>query len=40
MGISQNQIKELLGDKGKIVIFEIGCADGVDTKRFLNTDAL
>lgn len=36
MAISQEQIKELVGD-GDVVIFEIGCADGVDTKRFLNT---
>lgn len=37
MGISQDQIKELLGDREQITVFEIGCADGVDTKRFLNT---
>lgn len=37
MGISQDQIKELIGEKEQITIFEIGCADGVDTKRFLNT---
>ena len=37
MGISQDQIKELLGERETITIFEIGAADGVDTKRFLNT---
>lgn len=37
MAITQEQIKELIGEKENITIFEIGCADGVDTKRFLNT---
>ena len=48
MGISQSEIKNLIGDKPaqktpdnlsneeKIVILEIGCADGSDTKKFLN----
>lgn len=36
MGISHDQIKELLGEREQITIFEIGCADGVDTKRFLS----
>ncbi len=30
MGISQDQIKELLGEKDTITIFEIGSADGGD----------
>lgn len=37
MGISHDQIKNLVGKKEEIVIFEIGCADGVDTKKILNT---
>jgi FkbM family methyltransferase len=37
MGISQEQIKELIGEKEDIVIFEVGCADGTDTKKFLST---
>jgi FkbM family methyltransferase len=37
MGISHDQIKELIGDRENITVFEVGCADGVDTKRFLNT---
>ena len=37
MGISQSQIKDLIGDKENIVIFEVGCADGRDSKTFLNT---
>ena len=37
MGISQEEIKSLIGDKDEITIFEIGCADGGDTKKFLNT---
>lgn len=37
MGISQEQIKELIGEKQDIVIFEVGCADGTDTKKFLST---
>lgn len=37
MGILQDQIKNLIGDKENITIFEVGCADGVDTKKFLNT---
>ncbi len=35
--MSQEQIKQLIGNKENITIFEIGCADGVDTKKFLNT---
>lgn len=37
MAISHDQIKDLMGDRETITIFEIGCADGADTKRFLNT---
>ena len=37
MGLSQYAIRELIGEKDNITIFEIGCADGGDTKRFLNT---
>lgn len=37
MAITQDQIKSLLGEKDSITIFEIGCADGADTKRFLST---
>lgn len=37
MGISHQQIKDLIGTKENITIFEIGCADGRDSKRFLNT---
>lgn len=35
MGISVDQIKKLIGEKDEIVIFEVGCADGRDTKQFL-----
>ena len=31
MGISQEEIKNLIGNKDEITIFEIGCADGGDT---------
>ena len=37
MGMPPDQIKNLLGERGEVVIFEIGCADGGDTKRFLNS---
>lgn len=37
MGITHTQIKDLIGTKEDIVIFEIGCADGRDSKKFLNT---
>ena len=37
MAMSQEEIKQLIGNKENITIFEIGCADGVDTKKFLNT---
>ena len=37
MGLSQYAIRELIGEKDNITIFERGCADGGDTKRFLNT---
>jgi predicted O-methyltransferase YrrM len=37
MGISHEQIKKLIGEKKEITIFEIGCADGRDTRTFLNT---
>jgi len=37
MSIRHDQIKKLIGEKDKIVIFEIGCADGRDTRTFLNT---
>lgn len=37
MGIGKDEIKKLIGEKEKIVIFEIGCADGVDSKDFLTT---
>ena len=36
-GITHNQIKNLMAGRDKITIFEIGCADGRDTKKFLNT---
>jgi len=35
MGISIEGIKQLVGDRDQIVIFEVGCADGTDTKQFL-----
>jgi FkbM family methyltransferase len=37
MGMNQQEIKNLIGQKDEIVIFEVGCADGLDTKKFLNT---
>ena len=37
MGMTPDQIKNLLGEREEVVIFEIGCADGGDTKRFLNS---
>jgi FkbM family methyltransferase len=37
MGISHEQIKKLIGEKDEVVIFEIGCADGRDTRKFLQT---
>lgn len=37
MGISHEEIKKLIGKKEEIVIFEIGCADGRDTRKFLQT---
>jgi len=36
MGISIDKIHELVGNKDQIVIFEVGCADGTDTKQFLS----
>lgn len=36
MGISIDEIKSLIGEKEEIVIFEVGCADGRDTRQFLN----
>jgi FkbM family methyltransferase len=36
MSLRPHQIKELLGERDEILIFEIGCADGRDTKQFLN----
>ena len=35
MGISVDEIKSLIGEKEEIVIFEVGCADGRDTRQFL-----
>jgi FkbM family methyltransferase len=37
MSITHEQIKKLIGEKDEIVIFEIGCADGRDTRNFLRT---
>lgn len=37
MGISQEHIRDLMGGRDEVVIFEVGCADGLDTKKFLNT---
>ena len=37
MGISQDQIKSLVGDQEEIVVFEVVEADGLDTKKFLST---
>lgn len=36
-GIEHRQIKNLMSGRENIIIFEIGCADGRDTKKFLNT---
>ena len=36
MGITIEGIKELVGNRDQIVIFEVGCADGTDTKQFLS----
>jgi len=36
MGISIDEIKSLIGEKEEIIIFEVGCADGRDTRQFLN----
>ena len=30
MGISQEHIRDLVGGKDEVVIFEVGCADGGD----------
>ena len=37
MGLNPQQIKDLLGERKEITIFEVGCADGRDTKQFLRT---
>jgi FkbM family methyltransferase len=37
MAITHDQIKKLVGEKEEVVIFEIGCADGRDTRKFLQT---
>jgi len=37
MAITHDQIKQLIEEKEEVVIFEIGCADGRDTRNFLNT---
>lgn len=36
MGISIDKIHELVGSRDEVVIFEVGCADGTDTRQFLN----
>ena len=36
MGISIDKIHELVGSREKVVIFEVGCADGTDTRQFLS----
>ena len=36
MGIAIDKIKELVGNRDNLVIFEVGCADGTDTKHFLS----
>ena len=36
MGIAIDKIKELVGNRDNLVIFEVGCADGTDTKQFLS----
>ena len=35
MGISISKIHEMVGNRENLVIFEVGCADGTDTKEFL-----
>lgn len=37
MAITHTQIKNLMKSREKVIIFEVGCADGRDTKTFLNT---
>lgn len=37
MTITHTQIKNLMGSREEVTIFEVGCADGRDTKKFLNT---
>ena len=37
MSLRPHQIKELLGERDEILIFEVGCADGRDTKQFLKS---
>jgi FkbM family methyltransferase len=37
MAINHDQIKKLIGEKEEVIIFEIGCADGRDTRKFLQT---
>lgn len=37
MGLNPQQIKDILGEREQITIFEVGCADGRDTKSFLRT---
>ena len=37
MGIIVEKIHELVGNRDQVVIFEVGCADGTDTRQFLNT---
>ena len=36
MGIAIDKIKELVGNRDNLVVFEVGCADGTDTKQFLS----
>ena len=35
MGISVDKINEMVGNRKPVVIFEVGCADGTDSKEFL-----
>jgi FkbM family methyltransferase len=35
MSLNPWQVKDLLGDRDEITVFEVGCADGRDTKQFL-----
>lgn len=35
MGISIDRIYEMVGSRDQVTIFEVGCADGTDTKQFL-----